>query len=171
MQRRIICYARVSKLDQNPENQFKDLRDRGESIAPGDYEVLTEKESTRRTRPIKERIMRSCRQGDVKAVIVWRLDRLARSLSELALNLEDFKRLGVRFIAIRDGIDLDPKISNPVQELQFHLLGAFAQFERDLIRERTIAGLERARSQGKVLGRPKGSKDKRKRRTSGYYKR
>jgi DNA invertase Pin-like site-specific DNA recombinase len=86
------------------------------------------------------------------------------------MNLEELKKLGVRYISIRDGLDLDPKNMSAVQEFHYHILSAFAQLERDIIRERTLAGLERAKAEGKTLGRPPGALDKKKRRTIGYYK-
>jgi DNA invertase Pin-like site-specific DNA recombinase len=84
--------------------------------------------------------------------VVWRLDRLGRSLRHLILLLDELTAVGVAFVSLNEGIDT----STPAGRLQLHILGAIAQFERDRIRERVVAGLARARSQGKRLGRPKG---------------
>ena len=90
-----------------------------------------------------------------------------KSLQELVSEIKELYEKGVKFIAMRDNIDL----SNPQGRLQFNIIAVFAEFERDLIQQRTLDGLARARAQGKTLGRPKGSKDKKKRRRSGYHQR
>ena len=138
----------------NPENQAADLERR--SLTLTEHPIfLEEKESTRKTRPVKEELMQACRRGEVDVILVWKLDRFARSVTELSTNLDELKKLKVRFISIRDGLDLDPKDISGVQMFQFHILSAFAELERAMIRERTIAGLDRARKNGKVLGRPR----------------
>ena len=78
------------------------------------------------------------------------MDRWARSLPELAIEIKELIDKGISFISLNDSIDL----STATGRLQFHIICAFAEFERDLIRERTLDGLERARQQGKRLGRP-----------------
>ena len=101
-------------------------------------------------------------------ILIWKLDRWARSLQELINDLEILKKHKVKFMSLRDNLILD---DDPRNMLMIQMLGAFAQFERAMIRERTMAGLERAKAQGKKLGRPKGSKDRKVRKKGGYYMR
>ena len=84
-------------------------------------------------------------------VVCWRLDRLGRNLKHLVLLLEEFQSLGVAFVSQSEGIDA----TTPAGKLQLHILAAIAEFELDRIRERVLAGLRRARRQGKRLGRPR----------------
>ena len=92
------------------------------------------------------------------------MDRYARSSAELILEIKELLDKGVSFISISDNLDF----STATGKLHFQILSAFAEFERELIRERTIEGLNRTKSQGKILGRPKGSRDARPRPKSGY---
>ena len=87
----------------------------------------------------------------VDAVLVWKLDRFARSLKHLVNALAEFEALGVAFISLRDNLDL----TTPAGRLMFQIIGAMAEFERALIQERVVAGLRHARAQGKRLGRPR----------------
>ena len=88
----------------------------------------------------------------------------ARSSTELILEVKELTEKGIKFISLSDNLDF----STSAGKLHFHILSVFAEFERDLIRERTIEGIRRARLYGKIPGRPKGSKDKKKRKRSGY---
>ena len=81
----------------------------------------------------------------------WRLDRLGRNLKHLITVLEEWQALGVAFVSLADGIDA----TTPAGKLQMHILWAIAEFERERIRERVLAGLQRARTQGRRLGRPR----------------
>ena len=123
-----------------------------------------ETESSRKTRPVKADLLNMLRNKEYSAVVVYKLDRWARSSSELILDVTELVKKGIGFISISDNLDF----STATGKLHFHILSAFAEFERELIRERTIEGLKRAKSQGKALGRPKGSKDVKQRRKSGY---
>jgi len=162
--KKVALYCRVSTRDQEPENQVISLTDYAKRQG-FEYEVFVEKESTRKTRPVKYELMQCIRNGQFDRVIVWKMDRWARSTLELLQDVTELYEKGVVFVSIQDNIDL----STSAGKLQFRLLSAFAEFERDIIRERTILGLERARKQGKQLGRPKGRKDQKDRRKSGYY--
>jgi DNA invertase Pin-like site-specific DNA recombinase len=84
-------------------------------------------------------------------LVCWRLDRLGRSLRHLIMFFEELQALGVAFVSLAEGIDA----TTPAGKLQMHILGAIAEFERERIRERVFAGLARARSSGKRLGRPR----------------
>jgi len=104
------------------------------------------------------------REGKYQAVLIYKLDRWARSSTELILEVKELTEKGIKFISLSENLDF----STSAGRLHFQILCAFAEFERDLIRERTIEGIRRARLNGKVPGRPKGSKDKKKRKRSGY---
>lgn len=156
-------YTRVSTDEQKTENQRLLLVQYAESHKHS-FEVIEEKESTRNTRPLKQQLLNQLRKKKYEGVIVYKLDRWARSSRELLLEIEELISKGVKFVSYSENIDFDTAIG----KLQFNILSAFAEFERDLIRQRTMEGLNRAKASGKRLGRPKGSKDKGKRRTEGY---
>jgi DNA invertase Pin-like site-specific DNA recombinase len=96
--------------------------------------------------------MKDARQRRFDAVIVWKLDRWGRSLAHLVQSVQELSGLGVRFVAVTQNIDTDE--SNPIARLLMHLMAAFAEFERELIRERVKAGVLNAQAKGKQLGRP-----------------
>lgn len=102
-------------------------------------------------RPELDRLLAGARRRDFDAVIVWRTDRLARSLRHLVNMLADFAALGVRFVSVREPFDT----TSPSGELMVHLVGAFASFERAILIERTRAGLDAARRRGAKIGRPR----------------
>jgi DNA invertase Pin-like site-specific DNA recombinase len=107
------------------------------------------------------------RLGKFDTIICYKLDRLGRSLSNLIQLLQEFKNRGIRLISVQDGIDT--KNDNPMSKAFWQLLGVFAELEREMIVSRVNDGLARARKNGKQLGRPFGSKDKKVRRKSGYH--
>lgn len=102
-------------------------------------------------RPELDRLMAEARCGKFKGVMVWRFDRFARSLKHLVTALEEFRALGVDFVSHQEAIDT----STPAGKMLFQVIGAMAEFERELIRERVTAGLRRAREKGRKLGRPR----------------
>jgi len=139
-----IGYARVSGDDQNPDLQRDALR------LAGCDRIYEEKESGGRAdRPELLRLLDALRPGDT--LVVWRLDRLGRSLKHLIETVERLEALGVAFQSLTEAIDT----STSGGKLVFHLFAALAEFERALIRERTHAGLQAARSRGRQGGRPK----------------
>jgi DNA invertase Pin-like site-specific DNA recombinase len=144
-------YARVSTLDQEPENQLQELR---RYVAARGWQATEYVDhgvsGTRESRPALDRMMRDARRRRIDAVVCWRLDRLGRSLRHLITSLEELEKLGVAFVSINEGIDA----TTPAGRLQMHILGAIAEFERARIVERVRAGLARARAQGRRLGRP-----------------
>ena len=160
----VALYARVSTNEQFNENQKHKLIKKAE-LEEWDYQYIEEKESTRKTRPIKNQIYQDALKGKWDGICIYRLDRWGRSLSELTMEIETLVRRKVNFVSLCDSIDL----STAVGKLQFQIICAFAEFERNLISERTKEGQERARREGKKIGRPKGSKDKKVRRKSGYH--
>jgi DNA invertase Pin-like site-specific DNA recombinase len=138
----IIGYARVSTQDQNPELQVDAL----EKV--GVEQVFQEKfTGTLRERPELSQCLRMLRPGDV--LVVWKLDRLARSLKDLVDIVQDLQDRDIGFKSLTESIDT----TSSGGRLVFHIFGALAEFEHDLIRERTMAGLQAARARGRKGGR------------------
>jgi DNA invertase Pin-like site-specific DNA recombinase len=160
---KIALYARVSTSEQTIENQKIRLIEYADKYGYS-FDLFEETESSRKTRPIKQSLLSRLRNHEYDAVVVFKLDRWARSSTELILDTKELIDKGIGFISISDNLDF----STAAGKLQFAILSAFAEFERELIRERTVEGLRRAKIQGKQAGRPKGSKDSKKRRRSGY---
>ena len=143
---RLVGYARVSTDDQDLTLQIDSLTSLG--INAGD--IFTEKISGAKTdRPELNACLAELQQGDT--LVVWRLDRLGRSMHHLVELIEDLRNRGVGFRSVSDGL-IDT--TSPSDELIFHIFSALAQFERRLIQERTRAGLTSARARGRMGGRP-----------------
>lgn len=137
-----IGYARVSTQDQRPELQLDAL------AGVGCKQVFQEKVSGKnRDRPELDTCLKVLRKGDT--LVVWRLDRLGRSLKDLVEIVHALKDRGVGFQSLTESIDT----TNAAGKLIFHVFAALAEFERNLIRERTIAGLAAARARGRMGGR------------------
>lgn len=160
----LYCRVSLSNGSQTTENQKIRLVEYAKNNG-FTYDLYEETESTRKTRPVKQTLLARLRNNEYDAVAVYKLDRWARSSTELILDTKELLDKGVGFVSISDNLDF----STAAGKLHFQILSAFAEFERELIRERTIEGLRRAKQQGKQAGRPKGSKDKKKRRKSGYF--
>lgn len=140
----LLGYARVSSNEQNPALQEDALK------AAGCFRIFTDKMSgALERRPELDRLLDQLRPGDT--LIVWRLDRLGRSLRHLIEQLRTLEQRGVGFKSLQENIDT----TTPGGRLIFHVFAALAEFERDLIRERTAAGLSAARARGRNGGRPK----------------
>lgn len=146
-----IGYARVSTHEQNADLQKDALE------AVGCEKIITDKASgTIRFRPGLEKVKELLRAGDT--LVVWRLDRLGRSLRDLIEWMSYLEENNVELLSLQEAINT----TTPTGKLTFHLFAALAEFERNLIRERTQAGLEAARARGKKGGRPTAlDKDKR----------
>ncbi len=142
---RAAIYARVSTLDQEPENQLQELRRyvAARSWTGSEY-VDHGVSGTTDRRPALDRLVADARRRKVDTVVVWRLDRLGRSLKHLVTLLDELQALGVGFVSLGEGIDLQ----TPAGRLQLHILAALSEFEKARIAERVQAGLERARRQG-----------------------
>jgi DNA invertase Pin-like site-specific DNA recombinase len=155
---RVVTYSRVSttKREQKPEVQVAELRRyckaRGFKIA---HEITDRARGGTDDRPGLKELLRLVRAREVDAVVVVKLDRLFRSLKHLVNTLSEFEALGVKFIATRDQVDM----TTPAGRMFVQILGSLGEFERALIRERILMGLDYARSQGKCLGRPKQNDD------------
>ena len=159
---RTALYARVSTANngQDPEVQLRELREycqrRGWEIA-GEY-VDVGISGTKELRPELNRLMEDAHQRKFDAVLVWKLDRFGRSLKHLVNSLAELEAVGVAFISYKDNLDL----TTPSGRLMFNVIGAMAEFERELTQERVKAGLRNARAKGKKLGRPRKVVDHRK---------
>lgn len=139
----LIGYARVSTLDQDPALQLDALEEAGcERIFQDNASGALAK------RPELERALDHLRKADT--LVVWRLDRLGRSLHDLVEFVALLEKREIGFRSLHESIDT----TSPSGRLTFHLFGALAEFERDLIRERTAAGLAAARTRGRIGGRP-----------------
>jgi DNA invertase Pin-like site-specific DNA recombinase len=139
----LLGYARVSTTDQHPHLQVDALQ------RAGCYRVFTETASgARADRPTLEQVLDQLRPGDT--LVVWKLDRLGRSLRHLVDTVTGLADRGVGFRSLQEAIDT----TTPGGKLVFHVFAALAEFERDLIRERTSAGLTAARARGRQGGRP-----------------
>jgi len=140
----LIGYARVSTLDQNPDLQLDALKE------AGCKKIFTDKSSgSVQERPELDKLKGMLREGDT--LVIWKLDRLSRSLKHLIEWMEFLDREGVQLKSIQDSIDT----STAMGKFIFHVFGALGQLEKDIIRERTMAGLSSARARGRIGGRPR----------------
>ena len=152
---KVALYARVSRDDLHCENQKIVLDEWTKREGVTDAKYFFEEVSSRKTRPEKEKVLQGFRSGEFDTIVCVKLDRFARSLQELIMDIEGIVNSGGRFVAISNGMDFQKKSYNASQQLMLNIFGAFAQFEREMIRERTLDGLARARAQGRIGGRPK----------------
>src|ERR1700746_546048 len=155
---RVAVYARVSTNNgqQDPEVQLRELREycarRGWEIC-GEY--VDHLSGAKDKRPALDRLMAEGHRRRFDAVVVWKFDRFARSVSHMLRALETFRSLGIEFVSLSEQVDT----STPTGKMIFTVLGAVAELERNLIVERVRAGLRHAKAKGKRLGRPRKSID------------
>ena len=144
-------YARVSTDEQTTDNQVNELNKVAERNG---WEVETIYADTisgaKSKRPQLDKLMKAIMRKEIDILMVWSVDRLGRSLQHLTTLLSDIESKGVDLYLHQQGIDT----TTPSGKMMFQMCGVFAEFERSMIRERVLAGLDRARSQGKRLGRP-----------------
>lgn len=154
MTKRVTIYARVSTQDQHPETQVRDLKrfakDRGLKIIKVYQEKASAAANSHSPRPQLEKMLDDVRKRRTDAVLVWKLDRLARSTRELLNRLEEFRTLGVELISYTENIDT----TTPAGKALFSMVAVFAEFENDIRSERIIAGMQNAKAKGRHLGRP-----------------
>ncbi len=148
---RVGLYARVSTHDQQTlPLQIHALREyaakRGWTIVAQIKEVG----SGASQRELRESLLATARRREIDVVMVWRLDRWGRSVADLVSTLQELQHLGVGFVSLTEALDL----TTPAGRAMAGLLAVFAEFEREILRERVRAGLDHARQQGKRLGRP-----------------
>lgn len=165
--KKVALYLRISTLDQSNQNQkFKLLEFANQHGY--EYDIYEEIESSRRTRPVKQALLQKLRNGEYAGVIVYKIDRWARSSTELILEIKELVDKNITFISVSDNLDF----STATGRLHFQILAVFAEFERGLISERTRNALQRKKNEGYVFrGRPKGAKDLKKRKNEGYIQR
>jgi len=152
---KVAIYARVSTQDQKCEVQLRDLREyckRRGWKKPIEY-IDQGFSGAKASRPALDKLMRDASERQFECVLVWKMDRFSRSVLNLTQQLQQLEAYRVRFIATTQSIDTDS--ANPTSRLLMHILSAVAEFERELMRERTRAGLARARELGVQLGRRK----------------
>src|SRR5258708_1216896 len=152
----VALYARVSTADQNCEVQLQDLRRfAGQRFSPYQEYIHVGGSGAPGHRPQLDILMKDAHKRRFDVVLVWKFDRFARSLKHLIASLDEFSALGIDFVSYTEGVDT----TTPAGQLLFHIVGAVAQFERDLIAERVRAGLAHARAMGKHIGRPRAQVD------------
>lgn len=146
-------YARISTtVNQSVEMQLRDLqslaqRRRFEIVAEYCDEGIS---GAQDSRPGLNQLLADAEAGKFSVVLVWKLDRLSRSLAHLLRLMERFRRLSIELVSFSEGLDF----TTTTGKLLFQILSAFAEFERDCIRERVLAGMRNARAKGKRIGRP-----------------
>jgi len=166
---KVCIYARVSSSDQSTDTQLEALRDYCSRM---EYEIVDEYIDNGYSgkddrRPDFERLLADMRAGKLESIICYKLDRIGRSLKHLLNLFEEFTNRKIGFISLSQNIDTN----TPEGRLFLKMLMVLAEYERELIVARTNDGLKRAVKQGKRLGRPNGSKDKKRRKKSGYLRR
>lgn len=162
-------YLRVSTEQQKTLNQELELVEYCKKNNIEIFKIYKDEgiSGTKTSRPQLDLMLKDMREKNFDCVVVWKLDRLGRSTQHLLQLLQEFKNQNVRLICTT--INLDTETSQG--KFFFTIISAVAELEREMIVERINLGLERARKQGKILGRKKGSKDKGRRRKSGYISR
>lgn len=144
-------YARVSTHDQQTlPLQLKAMRQYTRKRKLTVALEIEEVGSGAKHRPQREELLKACRRREIDVVIVWRLDRWGRSLADLVTTLQELTGLGIGFISLNEALDL----TTPTGRAMAGMLSVFAEFEREIIRERVKAGIAQAREQGKRHGRP-----------------
>jgi len=160
MTKKVVIYTRVSTLDQTIDNQLIELRDHCSKMG---WEIVKEYADeglsgtlSRDKRPALNSLIKDAYRKRFDSVVCWDISRIGRSMKELILFLSDMKDRGIGICSVRQGFDT----STSMGEIMFQFVGILSSWEREMIRERTLAGLERAKSQGKTLGRRKVTNDK-----------
>jgi DNA invertase Pin-like site-specific DNA recombinase len=155
MTKKVGIYTRVSTLDQTIDNQLIELRDHCSKMG---WEVVKEYADeglsgtlSRDKRPALNSLIKDAYRKRFDSVVCWDISRIGRSMKELILFLSDMKDRGIGICSVCQGFDT----STSMGEIMFQFVGILSSWEREMIRERTLAGLERAKSQGKTLGRRK----------------
>lgn len=148
----IAIYARVSTDKQKVDMQLNELRQFAARSGWTIYEEYIDQNFTgaNTNRPAFQEMMEAARKRRFDMLLVWKLDRLSRSLKDLINTIDELGSSGIDFISYDNNLDT----STPTGKLVFQIVGAVAEFEKDIIRERVVAGLAAARNKGKQLGRP-----------------
>ncbi|MFA6023102.1 MAG: recombinase family protein [Candidatus Pacearchaeota archaeon] len=169
MENKKICaiYTRVSTNDQTTLNQELELKAYCERESYEIFKVYKDEgvSGVKTSRPQLDIMLQDMRNKCFDTIIVWKFDRLGRSTQHLLQVLEELKNKEVRLIATSQNIDT----FSPMGKFFFTILASFGEMEREVLKERIKLGLERRKKEGKKLGRPIGSKDKKYRNKGGYY--
>ena len=159
MVRKVAIYTRVSTLDQNVSNQLLELRDHCSKMG---WDIVKEYSDeglsgtlSREKRPALNALIKDAYRKRFDSVVCWDISRIGRSMKQLVLFLSDMKDKGVGICSVRQGFDT----STSMGEIMYQFVGILSSWEREMIREQTLAGLERAKSEGKTLGRRKVTND------------
>ncbi len=159
MVRKVAIYSRVSTLDQTIDNQLLELRDHCSKMG---WEIVKEYADeglsgtlSRDKRPALNSLIKDAYRKKFDSVVCWDISRIGRSMKELVLFLSDMKDRDIGICSVRQGFDT----STTMGEMMFQFVGILSSWEREMIRERTLAGLERTKSEGKTLGRRKVTND------------
>jgi DNA invertase Pin-like site-specific DNA recombinase len=152
---RAAIYARVSTTNHGQDATLQ-TRDQHQFAEARGWEVFDDYvdqgvSGSKDSRPELNRLMADARRRKFDIVLVWKLDRFGRSLRHLVNALAEFESLGIAFVSLSDNLDL----STPSGRLMFNIIGAMAEFERELIRERVRAGMKNAKAKGARIGRPR----------------
>jgi len=153
----VALYARVSTHDQQTlPLQIKAMREYAEQRGWQISAEIREVGSGALQRPKREELLAAVRRREVDAIVVWRLDRWGRSLADLVVTLKELVELGIGFVSLTEAFDM----TTPSGRALAGMLAVFAEFEREILRERVTAGVAHARAKGTVLGRPKSAAKK-----------
>lgn len=153
----IALYARVSTHDQQTlPMQIAAMREYAEKRGWTIKQEIEEIGSGAKTRPHRENLLKTARRRQIDAIIVWRLDRWGRSVSDLMTTIRELTDIGVGFISLSEALDLTTSAGKAMAGM----LAVFAEFERDILRERVKAGIAHAREKGKTHGRPANARKK-----------
>lgn len=148
---RVAIYARVSTHDQKTiKMQIKHCQDYARSRNWNVFKIVQDIASGAKQRPQRDDILKLARKREIDVILVWKLDRWGRSTSDVVSSLEELRELGVKFVSITEALDFTTASGRAMSAL----LSVFAEFERELIRERVKAGLHMAKEKGIKLGRP-----------------
>lgn len=147
---KVAIYCRVSTQDQNLENQKLVLTQYCKRMN-WEFEIFEEKESSRKSRPVQWELYNKLLKKEFDGLVIYKFDRWARSTKELIDHIENLVSKEIKIYSYMENVDLNSSMGRAM----FTVISAFAQLERDIIRERTLAGLARVRAQGKRLGRPR----------------
>src|SRR5215470_27728 len=153
---RAAIYARVSTTNGQANGVEMQLRDLREMAERRGFQITREYcdagvSGAKDSRPALDAMLADAKRGKFQVLLIWKLDRLGRSLANLVRLLEDFRAWGVELVSFGEGLDF----STATGKLLYQMISAFAEFERDCIRERVKAGLRNARAKGVTLGRPR----------------
>ena len=149
---RVAIYVRVSTTDQSCELQIQEIK---KFLKAKDWQIVhlyeDQATGTNSNRPRLQKMLLDATEDKFDVIVSWKLDRLFRSLKDLINTLQTLNELDIDFVSVKDNLDL----STSTGRLMAHIIGAFAEFEAAIIKERVVAGLNAAKAYGKKLGRPR----------------